>query len=427
MILNIGFKNFRAFKDRINFSLIAEAYKSKSENVFTQSIGNGNSIQLLKSAAIYGANASGKSTLFRGLFEIINLVVNEKQKVNSNITAYQPFEFSEESQNKPVEFSIDFIYNNTKLNYFLVFNRRNILEEVLVSFQNKKKILFERSNYEKENQIKHIGFIGSKSNNRRIELFHNQTILSKFGIDIPDELISGIFDYFQNILIVNATNHQMLSHFDLKIREKADKDLSFRNKINSLIQHADIGINEISIENRNYKDYDFPKNLSKDLLKNVIHELKYQLTSYHNFYRDNELLHEEGKLSFSEESHGTQTLFTLGGILLLAIEKGIPIFVDELDKSLHTHLSKLLISLFLNSEINTLNSQLIFTTHDTNLIDRSLFRRDQIWFTEKDEKGVTELFSLHDFTDVREDTPFERWYLAGKFGALPNIKSLINF
>ena len=106
------------------------------------------------------------------------------------------------------------------------------------------------------------------------------------------------------------------------------------------------------------------------------------------------------------------------------IEKGEILFVDELGNSLHTYLTKLLISLFQDTRINKKNAQLIFTTHDILLMDRTQFRRDQIWFAEKDKYGITDLFSLQDFSDVREDTPFDKWYLAGKFGGIPKIKSL---
>ena len=118
------------------------------------------------------------------------------------------------------------------------------------------------------------------------------------------------------------------------------------------------------------------------------------------------------------------TVFALGGRLLQAIEDGEVIFVDELETNFHPYLSKLLVSLFQNPRINKKNAQLIFTTHDVTLLDKTLFRKDQVWFTEKDIYGATNLYSLQDFSDVREDTPFDKWYLAGKFGGIPNIKSL---
>lgn len=129
-------------------------------------------------------------------------------------------------------------------------------------------------------------------------------------------------------------------------------------------------------------------------------------------------------LPLDEESHGTKTLYCLGGKILKSLDSGSILFIDELDTGLHTHVCKMLISLYQDKRINPKNAQLIFTTHDTNLLDRTVFRKDQVWFAEKDAKGKTELFSLQDFNDVREDTPFDKWYLAGKFGGIPNLKSL---
>jgi AAA15 family ATPase/GTPase len=113
----------------------------------------------------------------------------------------------------------------------------------------------------------------------------------------------------------------------------------------------------------------------------------------------------------------------LGGKILRTLEKGGLMIVDELDTSLHPFITKMIVMIFQSETTNPKNAQLIFTTHDVSLLDRDLIRRDQVWIAEKNEKGSTELYSLQDF-DVREDTPFEKWYLAGKFGGLPKIKSI---
>ena len=426
MILNIEFENYRTFRNKVDFTLVAEPTKSKDDNVFNLIIGKDDSIRLLKTAAIFGANASGKSTLFRGLYEVLKLIVKNKNKVGDVIQAYDPFLFNDESPESPTKFAIDFIgKGNNKYRYELIFDKKNILYELLEYYpNNKSKVLLKREIPEDNNSIRHIGFIGSPSKNKKVDLFHNQPMLSKFGMDIPDEIISDVFLYFQGIEVLNATNTRMLSTYNNEIKEMANKNKGFLGKLNSLIRHSDTGLNEVVVSKMKDDKVNFPENFPEDSRNQILRDYKYSLTSLHNFYENEELQHKEAPLSFNEESTGTKTLFVLGGILLKTIEKGLPIFVDEIDTSLHPYLVKLLISLFQNEKINTNNSQLIFTSHDTNLLDSRLFRKDQIWFTEKDEKGVSDLFSLQDFSDVRESTPFERWYLAGKFGALPSIKSL---
>jgi len=408
--------------------MIAESSKSKEENVFTQPIGKGDNIRLLKTCAILGANASGKSTLFRGLYEIIRFITKEPAVVGNEISAYDPFVFSEDTKYKPVEFSIDFIIKNiVKYKYSIVFDKKNIIEEILESYpKNRKIILFQRSISKDNRLLKHIGYIGSPSKNKKIELFHNQPMLSKFGTDIPDEIISEVFLYFKGVDIINTVNSRMLSSLNIDIKEASEKNSNFLNKLNELIKLADTGLNEINLSKLAEDEFNFPNGFSEELKNKIILDNKYRLTSFHNLYRNDQLINNKEPFPFDEESHGTKTLFVLGGKLIQVLETGHPIFIDEIETSLHPYLTKMLISLFQNDRINKHNAQLIFTTHDTNILDKRFLRKDQIWLAEKDEFGNTDLFSLQDFTDVREDTPFDKWYLAGKFGAIPNIKSLVN-
>ncbi len=425
MILNISLKNYRSFKEKVNFSMIAEPSKSKSENVSNITIGKDDNIRLLKVAAIFGANASGKSTLLRGVYELSRFIVNKDLTVGSNIEAYEPFAFFDETKKQPVEFSIDFILNEVKFSYIIAFDKQHIIQESLTYFPKNKSVdLFQRENTTNTDVITHIGVIGPKSKNKRIELFHNQTILSKFGSDIPDELISLVFVYFKNMSILNAVNPAMLTTYNKKLKKECDDNPLLLKKISEIIKLADIGINKVDLSKADDNEYKFPEDFSETLKNKIIEDNRHKLISLHNYYENGSLLRNNEPFPFEEESHGTKTLFTLSGVLLKAIETGQPIFIDEFETSLHPFLSKTLIALFQSSKINIKNAQLIFTTQDTNLFDRHLFRKDQIWMTEKDKYGVSDLFSLQDFSEIREDTPFEKWYLAGKFGALPKIKSI---
>jgi hypothetical protein len=130
------------------------------------------------------------------------------------------------------------------------------------------------------------------------------------------------------------------------------------------------------------------------------------------------------ELPLYQESAGTNVLFALGGIILRRLEQGGVLFFDELDNSLHPKLSKFLVRLFNNPVSNTKNAQLVVATHEVTLLDKEVFRKDQIWFCEKDRYGVTEIFSAKDFDGVRDDTPFDKWYMNGKFGGQPKIKEL---
>ena len=438
MILNISLENYRTFKSEIVFSLVAEASKVKKNNYFKEVIGKNDEVRLLKTAAIYGANASGKSTLLKGLFEIKRILDNDnKREVGETITAYEPFLFAEETNRSPVKFAIEFLTEDdenrkVKFRYEIEFDEKNILFEQLVYYPNNvSKQLFKREIGEDISAITHYGVIGNNSKNKKEKLFHNQSFLSKFASDIPDEIISKVYIYLKEINIINATNSQMLAPHSKKIKQRINTDKVFFNKINNLLKHSDFGINKISSNQITFDENDLkiPTDLPDNLKEKIVESLKnnYDLKSYHNFYKNGKFLHGEAELPFEEESTGTKTVLILGGLLLEALEKGKTIFVDELDTSLHTYLGKLLVMLFQNEKVNNKNAQLVFISHDTNLLDRTLLRKDQIWFTEKNEEGVTDLICLQDFTDVRQNTPYEKWYLAGKFGALPNLKSIEKF
>jgi len=121
---------------------------------------------------------------------------------------------------------------------------------------------------------------------------------------------------------------------------------------------------------------------------------------------------------------GTQILYSLGGKVLLTLQNGGVLIVDEFDTSLHPFLTRMLVLMFQSEKLNPQNAQLIFTSHDMTLLDRDIIRKDQVWIAEKNQYGASDLFSLQDFESVREETPFDKWYLAGKFGGLPTIKSV---
>jgi len=155
----------------------------------------------------------------------------------------------------------------------------------------------------------------------------------------------------------------------------------------------------------------------------IVDKYKYEINGIHKSFDNKERISDR-TLPLEEESHGTKRLYSLGGQILKALDNGSPIFIDEICTGLHLYLIRLLIMLFQNERINAKNAQLIFTTHNANLLDRKMFRKDQVWFVEKNNFGESEIYSLQDFPDVREETPFDKWYLAGKFGGIPNLKSI---
>jgi len=332
--------------------------------------------------------------------------------------------FSTSTQTEPIHFSIEYIgKDEIKYKYELEFNLKEILKEELIYYPlGRERLLFTR--IAKERSKIHTLKPGIDLNKSDIEVFNNQTILSKFGSDIPHEIISEVFVYLTNIEVINACSSRKVSALKNEISKSLIENDFLKKKMDELISFSDTGINFLSIKKADKDKFNFPDEMPETLKLKILDEYKYNVMGLHPLYdENNELVGKEGLL-LEEESHGTKILYSLGGKILQALDSGSVLFIDEIETGLHPFLSKLLVSLFHNKRINYKNAQLVFTTHDTTLLDRIMFRKDQIWFTEKNEEGVTDIYTLQDFSDVREDTPFDKWYMAGKFGGIPNLKSL---
>lgn len=417
MILQFKIKNFRSYKEETIFSLEANSSDQKLENVLAKKVGKQN-LKILKASIIYGANASGKSNILRALFELTHLILN-KPKIEESLRIYIPFLFDSNNTEKPSEFELTFVGpSDIKFKYKIVVQKKIILEEELYYYPNGKITkVFIREKYNKDSIVQK-GVLGEAIGKKEINVFANQLLLSKFGDDEPHEMLTEVFLYFKTYEIINATNADHKGYINRKVSEDLYDNQNLRKRLAKLIKAADTKINDIDIHRLKDEQID---SLNDDV-KRIINKNPYVVFGIHDLYKKDKIIGEE-VLQFEEESTGTQSLYILGGKILRTLESGGVLVVDELDNSLHPFITKMIVMIFQSKKLNKKNAQLIFTTHDVSLLDRDLIRRDQIWLSEKNHQGATDLYSLQDF-DVREDTPFEKWYLAGKFGGLPKIKSI---
>lgn len=412
MILNLKLKNYRSYKEEVYYTLEASASKAKDFNYVTI-----NDYKVLKTSLMYGPNASGKSNIVRALYELRNLVI-KKPSLDDDIFIYDPFKFNSETINSPVQFNIDFLIDEIKYNYSIEFLKNIVTKEILSYYPNNRETnIFTRNEFDKSKEVQK-GILGYDFGKKEISVFKNQLLLSKFGDDEPHELISKVFLYFKRMFVYNATNKIHYEVLNDKISEDLLKDDNLKFKLEKLINYADtkitgLNINKSTLTSKNKLDYLWKRS-------------DFNISGTHDFYEGDKLV-SSTNLSLLEESIGTQSLFVLGTKIIEALETGSVLVIDELDTSLHSFITKMIVMLFQDSEINKNNAQLIFTTHDISLLDKDLIRKDQVWITEKNEKGETELYSLQDFDNLREDTSFDKWYLAGKFGGVPQIKSLKDY
>ena len=410
MILEFSVTNFRSIREKQTFSMLAYGSQSKLDNTFEVELKNGDKIRLIKTAGIYGANASGKSNLIRALSNLQRFITKTSNiDIDKPIYFYDPFLFNPTNANSQTEFELYFIHEKLKHRYYIAFNGEAINQETLDYYPNtKKKNIFTRpfKINEKDSNL-HIGRLSKDNDYKVYDIFKKLPLLSIFGkADNYHSQISPIFSYFNNMEIANilafSTSNIYLQN---EIAQEIDKRENFfmKKQLDKLIKVADTKIEKITFEVSN-------KSEKKILGNHAIYDDKQKIGNY--------------ELPFKDESAGTNMLFIIGSLILKALSKGNLVIFDEIDTSLHPRLSRFLISLFHHPISNPKNAQLIFTTHEANILDKNNMRADQIWFAEKNNFGETIFYSAQDFDGIREDIPFDKWYLAGKFGAIPNIQEL---
>lgn len=428
MIIEFSVTNFRSIKEEQIFSFVAEPSKSKPDNVFEAEIRQGISlkefledeakgaekstfetVRLLKSAVIYGANASGKSNVIKAFEVFRDLCLNINTEIKKN---YNPFKFDEKTANEPTHFKLSFIGPfQYKYQYTFSFNNIEILSEELIYYPlGQARSLYKRIKDLTETATHDTWKVGEDLDIKLKGVPKTIFFLSAVGLLVPDLVIEKIYNYLkEQFQFFNTMNVADLEKWYYEVGDILSKKVTIQNQLKRLIASVDTKIQGLELEENRNIDFE-AWNIEK----------AYEPIGIHKMFESNKT----ARLHFKEQSRGTNMLYVLGGKILEQLDKGGTMFIDEIDTSLHPRLAKFLVLLFQHQKSNPKNAQLIFTTHETTFLDRNLFRREQIWFTEKDEYGQTELYSMQDFDKVREDTPFEKWYLAGKFGGLPDIKEL---
>lgn len=403
MILNLEFKNYRSFKGTCSFTTEPTSTKAKVENLCEVETKAEGPKKALKISLIYGANASGKTNIIKFLYGFRRWVLNLDNRFGEDIVLYQPFKFDSATANAPIEFSMDFIAQKIRYKYEVCFSRQKIDSESLISYPNgKQTLLYNRIALPDNPESDTIKFGASLTANKPFNVFKNQLLISKFLKDTPCAPITSAAKYLADIVVSNGFHEDTVLGEDKEMLRWLYSNPDNKRMLAELLAFADTGLTDFQVEKR-----------SGD----------FEVTGLHGLFKDGENIGKT-ELPLKEESFGTRALFLIGCHTLQALQNGSPFFVDEMDSGLHSYITQLIVDIFRNERINDKHCQLIFTTHDVNLLDQNTIRKDQVWFTEKDKFGVSELFTLSDFDDVREETPFARWYLNNKFGGVPSLSSL---
>lgn len=419
MILEFTVKNFLSIKNEVILSMVASKDSSFEDNLLPYEDGK-QMKSALKSLVIYGANASGKSNILKALRFFRNFIKNSHEMQQGKKIPRTAFKLDPEYLDKPSEFQIIFIHNDTKYLYGFSVTEEEVVEEYLFYYPNgRQSTIFERNrdDYKFTIDIERQTELKNKFHSKNKLFIATESLWEYEKAKVPFEWLSS----YLNILI----NDDRLENYTGR-NMKEDENINLLVK--KYIKLADVGIDDINIKVRDADDIlnsGLLKLLSDDAKADVLKTIQdgnaLDIKMIHSIKDKNGNIvnHEFG---LNEESDGTQKFFGILGPWLDALLNGYTVVVDELDMRLHTLLVKKLIEMFLNPNINKKNAQLIFSTHDTNLLDSDLLRRDQIWFTEKREDKSTDLYSLYDFGGVRKNISIEKGYLQGKYGAIPVLK-----
>lgn len=405
MLLEFSVTNFFSFKEKTTFSMLA-SYDNSLEDNFVN-IGNE---KVLKMTAIYGANASGKSNLFKILGIISNMIRNSNFINPNAMLPIVPFKLDKDTINKPSEFEIKFLIDDVRYVYEFEADSKSIYKEYLTYYPNGRPVkIFTRDNINDYLfNIEDVKFLDDiKKKNPANKFFITTASSWNFKKTIP------VFNFLTEKLGV-VMSYEQLNNYSYNMYSN-DKDKNLENFALSFLEKADFNIKGYRVVQE--KISDSLANGLPDAIKSFIpsNTPVYKVSTTHLVNGTNY------EFDISEESLGTQVIFSFIPVIKDVIDNGKILFIDEFDKSLHPYIVKYIVELFNNKDINNKNAQLIFNTHDTNLLDLELLRRDQIWFTEKNiSTGESVLYALDDFS-VRKKENVEKGYLLGRYGAVPFI------
>ncbi len=418
MLVEFRVKNFRSLRDEQVLSLVASADKTLLD---THALDTGLKAapHLLKSAVMYGANASGKSNLIKAL-QYMRGVVLESAALQPGQTfdRLQPFRLDASSASLPTEFEVTFILDSVRYQYGFAMNAQRIVNEQLLVYKAfKPQRWFERhfdADSGKDVYEFGPGLKGAKS------LWEGATrgnaLFLSVAVQLNSETLRPVFDWFANRLVIFNEQSPLSPQFSVHMLKQEGQ----RKAICEFLRAADISIADIEVATRQAMVHTINVDLATGKREEAASEQAVDEVKFHH-------VTEHGKAVFDlmDESSGTRNLLFLTGPILDILGKGLTLVVDELDTSLHTLLVQALVRLFHRPEVNTGGAQVIFTTHDTSLLDAyGLFRRDQVWFVEKRPDQSTSLYPLLDFSP-RKNEALERGYLQGRYGALPFLRNQV--
>ena len=420
MLIQFSVENFKSIKEEQTLSLVKNSADEMPENYFNPNAPA--TPDLLKTAVIYGANASGKSSLLKALASMQSIIKNSFNKKLDESIDLEPFLLDPTTRIQPTTFQAVLVVNMpsetgelqpVRVEYGFSADRKQVYEEWLSVYPKGREQAWFHRLYNDETKIfdwKDSNFFKGQKENLKKSTRSDQLFLST-AVHLNSEQLKPIYDNFtQNFMIISSDriSNEMSKNF-------CKYDESGKKLILSLLKQADIDVEDIVIKKPNISLKDLPKNIPEEFKQQIAKELAENFDVFF-IHLDNQ--GNKVAINLHDESDGTQKVFEFSSLIFYVLTKSATLIIDEFNKSLHPDLVRFLVKIF-NSKAK---AQLIFTTHETSILRKDLLRRDQVWFCEKGKDKSTSLYPLTDFSPHKGREDIEECYLHGRYGGKPIIK-----
>ena len=426
MIIEFTVGNFLSFKENKTLSLEATSITEYKESTF-----KAGHYTLLKSAVLYGANSSGKSNLIKAMSIMKRIIMTSIEKTSASKFEITPFLLNTSTENKPSYFELVFLIGETRYRYGFEIDNKSIHGEWLFKFEKNVEVpLFIRD----ENGI------GITDDFKEGEALESKTRENALFLSVVDqfngEVAGSIIAWLNNWETISGLSHDNYRGITFSLLDNKKS----KEKLLDFFKDLDLGFEQLNFRKEKFQKSLLPVDMPAELLNDIIIDMQgktiARINTVHKMYDENG--NQIGFKDFDlrkQESSGTNKVIDISGPIFDTLLRGGVLVIDELDAKLHPLMTAAITNLFNSPEFNTNNAQLIFATHDTNLLSYGRFRRDQIYFLEKDKYEASDLYSLIEYKEegtsnkIRKDRSFEKDYINGRYGAIPfigNFEELIS-
>jgi uncharacterized protein len=418
MLVEVRITNFRSFKDEQVFSLVADT-GTEHERTHTIAATEKGFRPLLRSAAIYGANSAGKTNILRALLFVKELVMGSANSLPGAPIQFTPYAFEKKYRSSISKFEITFIERGVRYEYAVSVDAERIHFERLIEYpEGKPRQLFLREYLSDGKYFWDLNknYLKGSKTNWRDNTKPNSLFLSVAVLNNSQQLLPA-FEWFQKRLVVIAGNTKMNPVLTMQM---LDTDPTAKARVLAFLREADPGITDLKIERQTV-----PPGAVVFASRNVLLERAQSgetRTAKASFLHSGGRSKDQLELTSEDESGGALALFESAGAWLNVLSNGEVLLFDEMDSSLHPFLVHFLVQQFHSPKRHAMNAQLVFTTHNSFLLNQDIFRRDQIWFVEKQFSGESRLYPLTRFMPRKDTENIQKWYFQGRYGALPILE-----